>query len=319
MVTLDSLASSRPSRYKTQINALAGIHAIEEGSTEQNTVINQALISAVHAFSARWLPVSRFGKGDGVEIHQLRARKEHFLLQIWNRAHKDVIEVLTRPSYRSILALYLFGTTPAAKAQDRQIADHCFETGLRHYLHLRARFSSVTGEHDSGNQMNMHLREHPTEEQADREFKHLEDAAYWFGIVIDGSRSLIRYQPSVLLSGLQGDSLVWTPIKHQTEALRLASESLQASKAVLTDETITTMIQHGSACKTLFWKTVSRIQDYLFYHTVEASLEDLLKGAKEEMTRFETVFNPFFDQCARDWILLSEKSRLSFCKAEFSV
>src|ERR1700712_3745488 len=108
MVTLDGLTPSRLDRSVALVTALPDTLLKDEDEDEQNTVINQALISAVHAFSARWLPISRFGKGIATDIQKLTATKEYFVENIWKRAHKDVLRVLTRPSYRSILALYLF-------------------------------------------------------------------------------------------------------------------------------------------------------------------------------------------------------------------
>ncbi|OQV08533.1 hypothetical protein CLAIMM_12789 isoform 2 [Cladophialophora immunda] len=313
MVTLDSLTPSRPDDSTTHITAFPNMLLDDEDTEDQNAIINQALISAVHAFSARWLPVSRFGRGNASDVRALTLAKEYFLERIWERAHKDVLRVLTRPSYRSILALYLFGTTPAStKNKQRCIADHCFEMSLRQYFQLRARSSTIARQHGRRNENNSQLQDTSSTAQAHKELKHLEDTAYWFGVVIDGSRSLTRCQPSVLLPGLQGEAQVWSPIKDQTEMFRTTYGSIPTSKAPLTDEIVMTMIQHGAACKTLFWKSVSRIQDYLFYQTVESPLEVLVNSAAEEMARFEDVFDPFFNQCARDWILLSQKSRLSY-------
>jgi hypothetical protein len=315
MVTLDSLNPSNPYAVSPQITAFPSMLFGADDPHEQNAVINQALISAVHAFSARWLPAGRFARGTDTDVQRATEIKEYFLESIWKRAHSDVLRVLTRPSYRSILALYLFGTTPTTpKNKDRCIADHCFETCLRQYLQLRARSSTRTSHSAIETRPNLHLQETTGQVQARKELKHLEDTAYWFGIVIDGSRSLTRCQPSVLLPGFHGEALVWDPIKQQTDSFGTLYAPIQSSKAPLTDETVLTMIQYGAACKTLFWKSVSRIQDHLFYQTVESPLEVLVGYAVEEMGRFERVFSPFFDHCTRDWILLSEKSRLSYCK-----
>ncbi|OAL22846.1 hypothetical protein AYO22_06754 [Fonsecaea multimorphosa] len=264
----------------------------DEDTDDQNAIINQALISAVHAFSARWLSLSRFGRETATDVRALTLAKEYFLERIWERAHRDVLRVLTRPSYRSILAMYLFGTTPTTiKNKERCIADHCFEMSLRQYLQLRGRSSAIARQPGRRNENTLQLQDTSAKVQAYKELKHLEDTAYWFGV---------------------GEALVWRSIKEQTETFRTTYRSIHTSKAPLTDEIVMTMIQHGAACKTLFWKSVSRIQDYLFYQTVESTLEVLVKNAAEEMARFEEVFDPFFNQCARDWILLSQRSRLSY-------
>ena len=53
MVTLDSLTPSRLDGSPTQITAFPDMLLNDEDTDDQNAIINQALISAVHAFSAR--------------------------------------------------------------------------------------------------------------------------------------------------------------------------------------------------------------------------------------------------------------------------
>lgn len=290
-----------------------------EDASVQDRLINQALISAVHAFSARWLPLSCFGEVDEIKSPHLTMVKEHFVECIWKRAQKDVEKVITLPSYRSILALYLFGVTPtSSKNLERRIADHFMETALRHYVRLRAR-KCITGNSvvlmPSDINQDFGGEEHITRSQdAHEEHQHLEDTAYWFGIVIDGSRALTRCQPSVLLPGLTGDSTVWNLIKKQSENSDQLFHSLSSAKTLLTDEVVTIMVQYGFQCKTLFWKAVSRLQECIFYQSIEASIPVLLGEIQREITRFEDKFTPFLDKCGRDYILLSIKSRINYCK-----
>jgi len=185
-----------------------------EQASEQEHIINQALISAVHPFSARWLPLSCFGEVGPAKVQHLTTMKEHFVECIWKRAHKHVTQIFTRPSYRSILALYLFGVTPtSSKHPDRRIADHCMKSSLRHYVQLRAKKSigmnPPTTARTENDQVVGSIDDPATRQDSREEYQHLEDTAYWIGVVIDGSRALTRCQPSVLLPGLTGESNVW--------------------------------------------------------------------------------------------------------------
>ncbi|KAK5064329.1 hypothetical protein LTR84_000162 [Exophiala bonariae] len=289
-----------------------------EDAVTQDRLVNQALISAVHAFSARWLPLSCFGEVNQPKSPHLLVAKEHFVECIWKRAQKDVEKVLTIPSYRSILALYLFGVTPtSSKNAERQIADYCMETALRHYVRLRARkcitaSSVVPVGSDMTQDFGSNDRIIGTQDAHHEEHQHLEDTAYWFGIVIDGSRALTRCQPSVLLPGLTGDSRVWDLIKRQSENSANVFRSISSAKTLLTDETVTIMVQYGFQCKTLFWKAVSRLQECLFYQSIEVSLAVVLGDIEREITRFEKNFTHFLDKCGRDYILLSVKSRINY-------
>lgn len=314
MVTLDHFNPHHLDYSSLHVTAFPDI-IFDEAENDQDIIVNQALLSAVHAFSARWLPVASFGKAYTTNPQALTPTKDYFLENVWKRAHTHALRILTRTSYRSILALYLFGTTPTTtKNKDRCIADHCFETSLRQYLKLRARSRIKSQRSVEPSQTDLSSNDVSTQDQALKEFKHLENTAYWFGVVIDGSRSLTRCQPSILLPGPQGEDGVWRLVREQTLQFATTYRSVASSKTPLTEAMVMSAIQHGSACKTLFWKSVSQVQDYFFYQNTPLSLDVLLKTATDEMERFENAFNPFFDQCSRDWILLSEKSRLSYCK-----
>ncbi|KIW95865.1 uncharacterized protein Z519_02929 [Cladophialophora bantiana CBS 173.52] len=314
MVTLDNFPATPLDKQTKQRLGFPDISLDAEDDSEQDALINQALISAVHAFSARWLPTGYFGKGAETNPQESNAMKEYFVESIWSRAHQDVARVLTRPSYRSILALYLFGTTPfSSKNKDKRISDYCFESALRHYVHLRAKVSIATRFPLTARQQPYDPTDNaPAETKAQEEYIHLQDTAYWFGIVIDGSRALTRCRPSVLLPGFCGEPQVWEPVRKQSEAFDTIYRPMQSSKAILTDEAVFAMIQYGSSCKTLFWKVVSRVQDCLVYRSIELQLETLTESVVQEMSRFERVFGPFLDKCARDHVFLSEKSRISY-------
>lgn len=316
MILLDNSSSSSidPSTHRQL--GLFDIEISEQDRSEQEHIINQALISAVHAFSARWMPLSCFGQATAANLPKLVTIKEQFIDSIWKRARKDVTQVCTRPSYRSILALYLFGVTPtSSKNKDRPIADYCMETSLRHFVQLRARKRVNETQTPLNSTSNIEPVLEVSMEAAQDEHRHLEDTAYWFGVVIDGSRALTRCQPSVLLPGLADQSQVWTLIEQQSDRFGTVFQRIQATKALLTDETVTSMVQCGFSCKTLFWKAVSRLQECLFHQTLDLPFESVLENIQKEIHRFESIFTPFLDQCARDYVLLSEKSRISFCKA----
>ncbi|KAB5585770.1 hypothetical protein GE09DRAFT_37712 [Coniochaeta sp. 2T2.1] len=292
---------------------------------EEDALINQALMSAVHVFAARWLPICHFREPGETETRGRGAgmRKELFVESLWHRARNDVLPILTRPSYRSILALYLFGITPTSlDNKDRAISDLCLETSLRQYVPLRSkaritphqvpRDSTPTVGHGHGT-----VPETAATTRAQEEYAHLLDTAYWYGIVCDTSRCITRCQPSVLLPGLAGETKVWDLIRKQVDGFDMIYRSMHTSKAVLTDEMVLTIIQYGSSCKTLFWKAVARVQDYFVYHATDLSLDHVMRDVAQTLSQFEDVFGPLLDHCARDYLLLTEKSRISYLLLSF--
>ncbi|KAH8801422.1 hypothetical protein F5884DRAFT_514072 [Xylogone sp. PMI_703] len=319
MVTLDNSAHNYPDPHLVQKLGFQSIVIDKERKLEEDAHINQALMSAVHAFSARWVPVNHFRKSTGESgLHEAKDIKEFFVESIWKRALQDVFPVLTRPSYRSILALYLFGITPtSSNNKDRQSGSLCLETSLRHYLHLRTE-SRIT-ENQKNIAPNSNHRFDGDEANTDnvtiksqQEYHHLVDTAYWFGIVYDTSRCLTGCQSSVLLPGLSGEKEVWDLVRNQTNNFDVIYRSMSSSTAVLTDEIVITIIQYGSSYKTLVWKTITRVQNSLFHQPSALPLETALENAIEAISRFEHIFSPLLDQCARDYLLLCEKSRISY-------
>lgn len=316
MVSLDKFPAPHLDKERARNFGLPDFELDAAEEDQEDAIINQALISAVHAFSARWLPASHFRTNNPLDLQESIAMREHFVKSVWQRAHRDVVAVLARPSYRSILALYLFGTTPTPlKTRERRIVAHCQETAIRHYIQLRALTSPVARSSSTTSaQGPAGVEPSIAEIKARAEYDHLTNTAYWFGIVIDGSRAVTKCQPSILLPGLTGESQVWDPIRKQVENADVIYQSARSTKCPLTDDIVMTMIPYGFAYKTLFWKAVSLVQDYFFYHTVELPVETIVGNVACEMDRFQNVFEPFLDQCVLDYVLLSEKSRLLYSK-----
>jgi hypothetical protein len=174
-----------------------------ESLDEKDGLINQALISSVHSFSARWLPLEHF-RMPGQSITQAQRTKETFLERIQITAHNDVMKVITRPCYRSILALYLFGITPMSpKNKDRRSTATCLEASLRHYMQLRTLTcllprNTGTALQDTMRNVDLQTNGISTLNQNALEFSHLEDSAWWFGCVpFTDTRSSKNYHESI--------------------------------------------------------------------------------------------------------------------------
>lgn len=319
MVTLDNSSRNPLPPETARKLGIREIALDDQGRVEEDALINQALMSAVHAFAARWLSIGHFRKPGETSTRDSIVMKECFVESLWQRAYNDVLPILTRPSYRSILALYLFGITPTSLGnKDRPASDLCLETSLRHYIKLRAEARITTHRilsESAPTVVDGHRNVAETAAlKSQEEYSHLADTAYWFGIVCDTSRCLTRCQPSILLPGLNGENKVWDLVRKQIESFDIIYRSMHTSRAVLTDDTVLTIIQYGSACKTLFWKAISRVQDYFVHQTTDLSLDQVMVNVIGAMSQFEDVFGSLLDQCARDYLLLTEKSRISYCK-----
>lgn len=318
MVTLDNYSHTPP--LTSVIRSLGFPDLLPESGfgQEANTILDQALMSAVHAFAARWLPLEHFKSSTLATAKVLQETKSAFLESIWKRAQGDVSRVMKMPSYRSILALYLFGITPTSQRNgERHFSDLCLELHLRHYITLRSisRISPQTQEHyvtDVSYNLFPQSREALDRDTLER--THLEDTAFWFGVVCDTSRCLIKCQSSILLPGLTGDSKVWNLVRRQIEEFDMMYRHLHNSRNVLTDDDTLKIIQYSSSCKTLCWAAISHVQDAYIHQMTGISVEAAIDKAVIELNQFEDVFGPLLSHIARDYLLLGEKTRVSYCE-----
>jgi hypothetical protein len=298
MVTLDTARRSlTPDRAVVESLRLPIDPLTDEESQESiEARINQALMSAVHAFSARWLPADLFQEVDQRD----GAARQRLMQTLWSQAHQDALQILSLSSYRSSLALYLFAITPTVgPTGSTPISQLCYETSLRHHLQLRleSRLSS-------------------TAPGAEPQLNHLQDSAYWFGLVCDYSRSLLRCQPPVLISGPSSQARVWRLVSQQVDDYGAVTidHSSSSSNDLLTDATVLRILQLGSACKSLCWAAITDVQDSLFYNRTNLDLHTALEFSFTKLRQFELVFGPQMDHIAKDLLLLDEKSQLGYSK-----
>jgi hypothetical protein len=298
MVTLDAARTSvNPDSSMADALRLPICPSAHDDATDATEAyINQALMSAVHAFSARWLPISHFeDAGQRGEVG-----RRQVMQTLWNQAHRDAMPILTLPSYRSVLALYLFAITPSVDPSSSQMVSQlCYETSLRHCLQLRFR-------------TRISVALPATEREA---FGHLEDSAYWFSLVCDVSRSLLRCQPPVLVSGPSSQARVWALISQQVDDLAAYTTANFPTTDLLNDTMVLKILQIGSSCKTMCWASVTDVQDALFYNRTSITLQAAVEFCLSKLKQFETVFGPHMERIARDFVLLNEKSQLGYSKS----
>lgn len=69
---------------------------------KRDDLIERSLRSTIAAFAVRWLPIT---SSDGVD-------NSHQIQTMWRQARRDMLRIINRPSYRSMLSLFLFALTP---------------------------------------------------------------------------------------------------------------------------------------------------------------------------------------------------------------
>lgn len=311
MITLDS--THRIEISPQLIGALGLTPMPPDGNSN---LVMQALLGAVHAYSARWLSV------DNIESHSTGARntwkmKEGLLRDLWAQGYQKMQPAMTRPSYTSILALHLFGNTPTpSQGEERRITELCLGIALQHYTTMSVRSGVLSHMPKSAEVASIALESPQTLDIAAMEYAQMEDTAHWFGIICDTSRSLTECQPSILLPSTTQESKVWRSVRQEISDFhhRANSQRWLESRLPLSIERIYSIVGNGSACRAMVWSAISRVQDALFHNMTDISVEEATRNALRELDRFNEVFGPLVGICRRDFALSNEKIRISCCR-----
>jgi hypothetical protein len=282
------------------------VQRLKRGQKDEDP-INQALTSAVHAFSMRWLKQSK----PTSEIHDDRQAQEKLSSNVWHQARQKIESAMSTPTYRSILALHIFGLTPVPPDRpDEQIRDLCTEIALNHHKRLyqenlgdvssNLRSVSVTGFDPEGQQKQF----------VGLDVSSLQDMLYWFGVLEDTSRSVRRSCPSII-SDCTG---VWNLVEINKNRFEETFGSLRFFDEPTSDDTATMILKHASASNKMFWAAIGRVQDAAKL-CQPLLLEIAVSNAFQRLARFDEVFRLLLDRCSRDILLLNEQNQLGYCES----
>lgn len=285
-----------------------------------NTMINRALNSAVYAYSARWLLLGNATNAQDPERRdKLLASKKELANNLWREARQYMYAAMARPTYRSVLALYLFGIIPSSPDKDVDgMEDACLEAALNHHNQLRSRTLTKTRNPDPISDLldsgSVSVTDRPSTTNSQPEYKCMADIAYWFGIISDTTRSLSRCRPSILLPGRIGEKRVWAAVRQRTAEFEKEFRSLFDLRAPLSDSEVIRILQHAFAFKTLVWGAITHVQDAVFHQMSDITLADAIDAVRKESNRFEATFNPLLSCCQRDFMLLNHSTQLSYSR-----
>jgi hypothetical protein len=269
-------------------------------------LINQSLVSAVHAFAVRWLCLQ-----DAESTHGSTAAKQakdDLAGSIWNQAHQSMYPAMSRPSYRSILALHIFGVTPIPpKNGDKRVSDLCIDVALNQHIKLQSTRKILQQKHNSKSQTSnlpFNLLENV----------YLQDMAFWFGVMCDIARSITTCQPSIL-TRKSGNSTIWTCIEQNLQSFITLFQSPGRSRMSMSDNVGEIILQHATAFNKMFWSTVIEVQDAFYRHKTDIPTQRLVDSALRNMNRFEDIFRGYLDHCAKEFILLNEQNQIGYSES----
>ncbi|KIW95583.1 uncharacterized protein Z519_04168 [Cladophialophora bantiana CBS 173.52] len=284
-------------------------------------IINRALMYAVYSYSVRWILINDKQYPDAEARSQFASMKNNLACGLYHQARKDMYAIMSLPSYRSVLALYLFAIIPSSiHAQGDSFSDLCLEASLSHqvYLQTRAQMPSSSGDSiasllDRGafSSTNITLMQEDSPLDTEKqEFQSMSRLAFWFGVISDTTRALTRCRPSIVLPGNTGESKVWSTVRQRTQLFEPQFKSLRAQPTPFTDDQVVAVLQHAFPLKTLVWAAITRVQDALVHQLSGISLAEAVDNARKESNLFEQTFGQLLCLCQRDFLLLTRTTQM---------
>ncbi len=234
-----------------------------------------------------------------------------------------MLKAINRPSYRSVLALYLFGQTPvplsisSEEELDGMNGVACSQTALLHIQQLRQRLrscqfngSEVSAWPDSSSHNGVDLGESLTEA-----YLNLESRAYWASVTWDTSDSMTLNFRSSLSSGLNG--ACWEPVWQLARAFLVGSFREQTEewreKGSRNLETFCPQIvSAASVCTIYTWRTIASLKEALREGVKEATVQSAWSAVLDAIDVFDTTIHPVLSNLGRQLHLLGQVDLLNW-------
>ncbi|KAF4344289.1 3-hydroxybutyryl dehydrogenase [Fusarium beomiforme] len=278
----------------------------------RNRDIEQSLQSTISAFAARWLPVTS---------PEPNSHEDHCILvqTLWRHARRDMLRVINRPSYRSMLSLLLFALTPIPEGiseeeeTDGISGQACVHAALQQIQTLRARQRNLQF---SGSKVSPSLKSQAivtTPESIETSgFINAESTVYWAALTFDTSASLTLNCRSLLSSGLFGfeSELPWRLVKTCAKMFDENARQWKQGSADMTDERANQIIAAGASWKLLGWKVTAIFKEALRDGHEESEVRKAYLAVVDSVKQFGIIYRPLLDECHKRMPFLGQQTKL---------
>ncbi|KAL6354782.1 hypothetical protein LRP88_12129 [Fusarium phalaenopsidis] len=280
--------------------------------SQRRCLIEQSLQSTIASFSARWLPIS--------SRTALSENDYRVLVQaLWRHARRDMLRIINRPSYRSMLSLLLFALTPIPDGiSEEEEADGisgqaCVHAALQQIQTLRARQKNLQF---SGSKVSPSLKSQgivTTPESIETSgFINAESTAYWAALTFDTSASLTLNCRPLLSSGLFGfeSELPWRLVRTCAKMFDETAQHWSRGSSDMTDERANQIIAAGASWKLLGWKLTAIFKEALRDGHDESEVRKAYLAVVDSIKQFGTVYRPMLDECHKRMQFLGQQTKL---------
>ncbi|PON28964.1 hypothetical protein TGAM01_v202072 [Trichoderma gamsii] len=284
-----------------------------EQSTQQDKkrddLIGQSLRNTIAAFAVRWLPIT---SSDGLD-------NSHRIQTMWRQARRDMLRIINRPSYRSMLSLFLFALTPIPmgisedEEADGVSGQVCIHAAMQMVQTLRARHRNLQFSGSKVTPSSSSIPMSTTPESADTSsFINAENIAYWAAITFDTSASLTLNCRPLLSSGLFGfeSEFTWKLVRTCLNVFNESSKSWCQGSAEMTDERANEIIAAAACWKLMGWKLAANFKEALRDGHDESEVRKALSYVSNSWKEFDATFRPFLDECYKRMQFLAQQTKL---------
>lgn len=284
---------------------------------EQDRLIDESLRSTIEAFSARWIPLTTETSSGG------DPERGEVIQHLWQNARRDMLRVINRPCYRSMLSLFLFALTPipVGISEEEELdgisGQSCVHAALQHTQVLRARQRNL---HFSGSKVSPFLKKHsiPTSPGSIDTFSfiHAESTAYWAALTFDTSASLTLNCRSLLSSGLFGydEELCWRLVRSRAQMFHETAQAWQSNSLDMNDERANQIVSTATAWKLLAWKLTAVFKEALRDGHEDSRVLDAYAAVVDAIKQFDAIFRPHLEACQRRMPFLGQQTKLRWCE-----
>ncbi len=286
------------------------------GKRDRDWQIDQNLQGAIAAFSARWLPLT-------ARTQMTESSDRHAIVSLWRDARRNMLKVINRPSYRSMLTLFLFALTPIPVGiSDDECADGisgmaCVHAALHQIQTLRARHRDLQF---SGSMVLLSLRgdmnSATTESIGTSGFLNAESIAYWAALTFDTSASLTLNCRPLLSSGLFGfeSEIPWRLVRTCSNMFDEASRNWSQASSEMTDERADQIVAAAAAWKLMGWKLTAIFKEALRGGHDESEVTRAYVAVLASIEQFNAIYRRPLEACQRRMPYLNQAIKLRWCE-----
>lgn len=291
-------------------------------ANEHDDAIDQSLRSTIAAFSARWIPLAC--RPAGLAPENLKV-----IHALWRHARRDMLRVINRPSYRSMLSLFLFALTPIPTgiSEEEEVdgisGQACVHAALQQIQTLRARQRNLvfSGSKVSPSSPNSTPAVVASPDSINTSaFINAESTAYWAALTFDTSASLTLNCRSLLSSGLFGFEaesswrLVRTCAQMFYETSQRWQQHDEGGFCGMTDDRANQVVAAAAAWKLLGWKLTAVFKEALRDGHGESEINKAYMMVVDSIKEFNVTFRHLLEACQRRMQFLSQATKLRWCE-----